>query len=218
MSASAQMAAALDQLVAEHYYREDFELLAAVRAWASGLDEAGRSALRDLIARRVQEQPTIVEAVLCQAIAVPEAAPALAAWLARETEASLLSRALLQALRAAGGPEAYRAVERFVESEQEWEALQVLAELDFPRAWPRVREALRRDSQRDLVLHILQARRRQIGWDAFRAELAAGCAAEPALVGPLRRVLLAKGVGYNPFPPAEVERLLADLGQGETSS
>lgn len=212
MRAREQLTAELQDLVASHYYREDFELAASARAWHDQLPADDSAQLRAIVLERLTREPTLVELYLVQAMRLAEAAPALVAWLDREQAATPVSRALMAALPAGAGDAAYRAVERFVDSDQEWEALRALGRLDFPRTRSRLLSAARRDSHLDLALHMLHDRRKELGWPAFAAETRAWfTTCPPADRSRLQRVLQAKSDSFHPFPAAERAELLAWL-------
>lgn len=101
---------------------------------------------------------------------------------------------------------------RFVDSDQENEALRALARIDFARALPHFISALRRDPQRDLCLHILHDRAKCVGLPALAAELRQ-LVVQPApeLGGRLALALRAKRAPFNPFAEADLAILLAAL-------
>lgn len=212
MKSRAQIADELVALVQRHYYSEDFELLSAARAYHEQLDPAEREALRDVVAGRLLQEGTLVDVLLCSALEIPEAAPRLASLLLREESASQMSRALIQALQHYGGDEAYRAVERFLDSEQESEALRALAAIDFVRALPHLARLLDQEHHLDTCLHILYERRKRVGLPRLLHELQAASALQPRLLRDrLRRSLRAKTGEYNPFSEADLRALEAIL-------
>jgi len=186
-------------------------MTSAIRAWHAGMDDHDRSLLCSIIIERLDQSPSLVEVCLVQALGIREASGRLIQLLNRERSASLMSRALIRALQDAGGVEAYPAIERFVESDQEWEALMALARLDFTRALPKVIRAIRRDSHLDLGLQIFHERCKAIGWDAFCSEFRTWMAwADPELRVRLFKVFTAKPDPYHPFP-ADQRRVLMRL-------
>ena len=212
MRSAQDIARELEDLIQEHYYREDFELLSAVRAYRANLAGEEVDALREVVLRRIVHDSSIVDILLCSVVEVPAAAPLLAARLAREDVPSQTTRALLTALQQYRGDEVFAAVARFVDSDQENEALRALARIDFARALPHFISALRRDQQLDLCLHILHDRGKLVGLPALAAELRQlVLQPAPELGVRLARALRAKRAPFNPFPEADLAVLLAAL-------
>lgn len=212
MKTEGQIAQDLVDLVGAHYYSEDFELLALVRAYRDGLDEVERERLCGVVLRRMLDEGSLVDILLCSLVHAPSAGSLLAARLDRETEPSQLTRALISALQHYEGDDVFRALARFVDSDQEREATQALARVDFPRAAPYVIRALRQDQHLDLCLHILRDRSLAKGLAALAADLAALAALDPAaLPARLALALRSKRDRYNPFAEEEIVFLLAAL-------
>lgn len=203
----------LRELEVAHYYSEDFEWLSAVRAYDEGLDSAERECFRQVVLQRLLDEGSMTDILLCSVVEVPSAAPVLAAKLDRESVPSQLTRALITALQRYRGEDVFRAVARFVDSDQENEALRALAWIDFPRALPFVARALQKTHQQDLVLQILRDRSRTVGLDALLLELRAFAAGWPdaAFAGALCRAIRGKDDPYHPFPADERYRLLSQL-------
>ena len=202
----------LSELIQAHSYSEDFELLSSVRAYQEGLSLAGRDELRAVVLRRLSGEGSMVDILLCSVVDVPSAGPILAGRLDQETVPSQLTRALMTALAACPGDASFRAVERFVDSDQEGEALAALARIDFSRALPYVARALDRAHFLGPVLHLLHARAKVVGVPALAEELRASTARLPAAFPDgIRRSLGAKSAAYNPFSEAERARLLDAL-------
>lgn len=212
MKTQEHIARELDELIQDHYYREDFELVASVRAYQEGLGPAERETLRAVVLRRLLDEGSMVDIILCAVVEVPSAAPVLALKLDRESVPSQLTRALITALQGYHGEEVFRAVERFVDSDQEGEALAALARIDFVRALPYLARALECDHHLGPILHILHARSRKVGVAALVLELQSGAARLPAgFRAGLRRALAAKQDDYNPFSGQELNRLRQEL-------
>lgn len=202
----------LQELVARHYYSEDFELLSAVRVYRDGLAPAERDDLGAVALDRLFREGSIVDVLVCSVLDLPSAAPVLAARLDREHAPSQMSRALIVALQGHSGDDAFRAVERFLDSEQEHEALQALARIDFRRAAPYLLRALHDDHRLDLCLHILHDRRKRVGLDALGRDLRALAGPHPAhFRARVARALHAKEGPFNPFSDDERRDLLAAL-------
>ena len=198
----------LTDLIQAHYYSEDFELMSSVRAYQEHLTLDERNELKAVVLRRLLEEGSLVDIVLCAVVPVPSAGPVLAMKLDRESVPSQLTRALITALQGYPGEEAYRAVERFLDSDQEGEALAALARLDFNRTLPHVARALDREHFLGPVLHLLHGRAKEVGVPALGLELhAAGSRLPAGFVRRLECVFEAKAPPYNPFSPPELERL-----------
>lgn len=202
----------LERIITDHYYREDFELLSAVRAYRDALPLPERDELAAVVLQRLLREDSIVDVLLCAVVEVPSAAPLLAAKLDRESVPSQTTRALLMALQHYRGDAVFAAVERFVDSDQEHEALQALARVDFRRSAPYVVRALRRDAQLDLCLHILHDRLKAVGRAALAEDLRALAAhAGEGLGGRVERALRAKPAPFNPMAEEDIIFLLAAL-------
>lgn len=212
MRTSLQVDRELRELVAAHYYSEEFELLAAARAYQQQLREEERDLLRAVVLRRLFDDGSLVDVLLCSVVHVPSAAPVLAARLDREAAPSQLTRALIAALQEYRGDDVFRAVERFLDSEQEFEAMRAVARIDFIRFLPYLARALRRPHQRDLCLHILYDRSKEVGLAALAAELRGLAGREPGeFRAHLEAALTAKAGPYNPFAPEAIAILLGGL-------
>ena len=213
MRSREEIADDLDRIITAHYDREDFELLSAVRAYRDALPPPERDELGAVVLQRLLREDSIVDVLLCAVVEVPAAAPLLAAKLDRETVPSQTTRALLTALQHYRGDAVYAAVERFVDSDQEHEALQALARVDFRRAAPHMARALRRDAQLDLCLHILHDRLKAAGRAALADDLRALAAYAGAGLGArVARALRAKPAPFNPLTEEDIVFLLAVLG------
>ena len=164
MKTSEQIARELADLIQRNYYSEDFHLLSEVRAYADALSPDDRDILRNVVAGRLADSQSIVDVILCTVVRAPELVPALVRMLDHQTNTSQLSRALMQALQQYGGNEAFHAVERFLDSDQETEALAVMARIDFARALPFVFRCLRKDHFLDVSLQILFERKKSGGF------------------------------------------------------
>jgi hypothetical protein len=202
----------LEALIQAHYYSEDFELISAVRAYQDRLTLEERDELKGVVVSRLLAEGSMVDVVLCSVVQVPPAGPLLAAKLDRESVPSQLTRALMASLQLYPGDEAYRAVERFLDSDQEGEALAALARLDFNRTLPHLARALDREHFLGPILHILHARAKDVGVPALGLELVSARARLPAgFSAGLARVFAAKSGAYNPFSVAELDRLRGAL-------
>ncbi|MFH0907400.1 MAG: hypothetical protein V1929_01375 [bacterium] len=209
---SEQIARELADLIQHNYYDEDFQLLSEVRAYAASLSTDDREILRQVVAGRLADSQSIVDVMLCTVVHAPELVPSLVRMLDRQTNTSQLTRALMLALQRYGGSESFHAVERFLDSDQETEALAVLARIDFQRALPFVFRCLRKDHFLDACLQILFERKKAIGFHDLVDELRTCTALGSASVRErLRLSLTVKKDEYNPFTADEVRTLLAAI-------
>ena len=213
MKSREQIGDELARLEAANYYSEDFEWLSAVRAYRDGLADGEVAHLQAVVLQRLLAEGSMTDILLCSLVEVPSAAPVLAAKLDRESVPSQLTRALITALQGYRGDDVFRAVARFVDSDQENEALRALARIDFARAMPFVARALQKLHQRDLVLHILHDRAKQVGVASLLLELRAFAAGwnDPGLASVIRLALTGKPEPYNPFTPDELNQLTNGL-------
>lgn len=206
------LARALMELVQAHYYSEDFELASAVRAFQEGLAPPERDELKGVVLQRLIGEGSMVDILLCSVVPVASAGPVLARLLNQESVPSQLTRTLIVALQMYTGDEAYRAVERFVDSDQEGEALAALARMDFPRTLHYLARALERPSALGPILHIFHARAKEVGVPALALELKTEGQRYPATFREgVARALVAKPERFNPFTPVELERLQREL-------
>jgi len=213
MKSREQIAGELARLEAANYYSEDFEWLSAVRAYRDGLSHEELAELRSVVLQRLLAEGSMTDILLCSLVEAPSAAPVPAAKLDRESVPSQLTRALITALQGYRGDDVFRAVARFVDSDQENEALRALARIDFARALPFIARALQKKHQRDLVLHILHDRAKQVGVASLLMELRAFSAGwnDPGLPALIRLALAGKAEPYNPFTPDALKQLMDGL-------
>lgn len=213
MKSAEQIAVDLRALESACYYSEDFHWLSSVRVYRDGLFEEERALFRQVVFQRLLLDGSITDVLLCSIDDIPGATPLLAERLNRESSSSQLTRALMEALRRCTGDEAFCAVERFVDSDQEQEALRVLAEIHFARALPYIERASQRPDHRDLVLHILYDRSRVVGLEALIGELRAFMATrnDAELASRLCHALQNKSTPYNPFSEENLRRLMVAL-------
>lgn len=166
--------------------------------------------MADVVMQRLLRDGSMTDILLCSVVVAPGAGSVLAAKLDRENVPSQLTRALIAALEHYRGDDVFRAVARFVDSDQENEALRALARIDFHRALPFVARALQKEHQADLVLHILHDRAKAgVGMEILALELRAFAAGwnDPDLVPRILRALRCKSEPFNPFSPDELNRL-----------
>lgn len=213
MKTAEQIRADLEEMESAHYYSEDFQWLSAVRAYRDELGGEEVALFRRVVLRRLLMDGSMTDILLCSVDDIPGASSVLAAKLDRESMPSQHARALITALQRYRGDDVFRAVARFVDSDQENEALRVLASIDFPRAFSTVVRALQKEHQRDLMLHILHDRSRVVGLETLLDELRAFAvkSSDPDLAEKLCHSLRGKVEPYNPFSEKEVRRLAEGL-------
>lgn len=205
----------LDAIVECNYYSEEWELQAAVRAWIDHLDPVEQASFARAFLRRLTADPSMVNISLASVLPYPGVDEPLAAELARQPEPNQHTRALIAALRSCQGSDtAFRAVERFVDSSQEMEALRALAAIDFARTRPHFRQALSRDDLLECCLHLFADRRREHGIDTLSADLRAIAGAPPDWIVPRLDLLLhrIKTEAAHPLPPQDRATLSALFG------
>ncbi|MCS6771082.1 MAG: hypothetical protein NZ740_03545 [Kiritimatiellae bacterium] len=214
MRTKEQIADELTRLEEANYYSEDFEWLSSVRAYRDSLCPEEQNLLAEIVASRLLREGSMTDVLMCSIIHVPSAGSVLAAKLDREVVPSQLTRALITALQHYRGDDVFRAVARFVDSDQENEALRALAKIDFHRALPYIARAARVEHQRDLVLHILHDRFKERGrLQELALELRAFAAGwqDPDFLGSIVRLLRCKPELYNPFREEEICFLESEL-------
>jgi hypothetical protein len=203
---------ALDDLVRRNYYSEDYELRWKIVHWVESLSHAEEEHYRQVALRRLIDDPSILSVLFCSAARIPEAVPVMVSLLNEKSETDMLTRAVFASLARYGQPSAFSAVERFLDSEQEIEALQCLAQLHFRRALFFVLRAAKRKHLRDACLHILHQRKKNAGMDGLIADLAEHAAStRRSVLRPVRHIVQCKQPPYHPFAEEEIERLLAGL-------
>lgn len=212
MNKARSVAQELADLVQAHYYSEDFELVSAVRHFHDSLEVVRQAELRGEILRKLWSDGTLVEVLLCGALGIREATPALEAMLDRETQATQLSRALIEALGRLGDRSVFPSLERFLDSDQEREALMAMASVDFPRAAPHLFRRLSDASFADTWLHVLAERKMRTGVTAAAVELRNVAGAQASSLAPgVEAILRSRPPSYNPFREDEVECFLRAL-------
>lgn len=206
------IAADLETLVQGHYYSEDFELLSSFRAYASGLADGEKEILTRVAFERLAGEGSMVNILLCSVVQVPEAVPVLAERLSREPNSNQVTRCLIAALSTYRSDEAYTAVERFLDSDQELEAVQALARIDFVRALPRIVRLMPREHARGMLLHLFHARMKEAGLDRLIGDLRQSSATRSAdFRDNMAATLRCKQGGYNPFSEQDIAAMLAGM-------
>lgn len=208
MDEEARIERDLDDLARRHYYSEDYEVAAALEAYVEGLSPIEVDCLHRRIRARLADDPSLLHAIYAATLRVEGAECLLAEALDRETQVSQRSRVLMQALARFPCDRAYRAIERFVDSDQEIDALQILARMDFPRTLPLLRRALEVEHLRPVCLHAFRDRARDAGLVQLIEDLrkAAGPDRE-AFRRSVDCCLDAKSGAYHPLAPQEVRAI-----------
>ena len=199
----------MEALLLQNYYGEDFEVVSLFRGYVDGLSEAERVLMQEVVARRLVMTGSIVDILLCGVLPVAGAGPILVNLLNAESRTSQVTRMLIQVLRQYPGEEAYRAVERFLDSDQEVEALPALAAMDFGRTLPALVRNLRKPHFQGVLLHCLYDRCKASSLDQLIGELrqyATACAVN--FGSDLEAVLRSKEGRYNPFTPEQITALV----------
>ncbi len=212
MKSAPEITHEIDQIIHAHYYSEDFELIASLRAYIEGLMPGEKETVRGIVLKRVLEDGSLVDILLCSVIDVPSAVPALAGKLDREPVSNQMTRGLIAALRNYQVADAYTAVERFVDSDQEMEAIEALADMDFRRTIPLIVRLMRKEHYHGNILHILHRRMKKTGADALVGELRESSATRSdRFRNDLALVLDSKKPPYNPFTGAEIRHMLSGI-------
>jgi len=199
----------LDGLIQAHYYSEDYALEWAAKHYYDTLQGDEQQAFEAVLIRRIRSNPELSEVSLCVRLALPAV---LAGLLDEESESSSISRAVLTALTHHPDARAFEAVERFIDSEQEGEALMCLARMDFRRALPYLRRLMQKDNAHNFCLHALHDRAQAVERAVWLDDLDELVAPDPAMLSAhVRKVLKSTEGPYNPFSAellrAAMERL-----------
>lgn len=209
-----QIATDLDGIIQRHYYSEDFELSSSLRAYIDGLDARELNLYEQVALGRLMRDGSMVDIMLCTAVRIPSACPILAEKLNREPMSNQLTRVLITALQRYDSDEAYRAVERFLDSDQEAEALQALASIDFCRTIPMLSRLLAKEHLHGVILHIVFERFRAVGMETLIRELQASSATRsPAFHRSFESALTSKKDPYNPFSPGQIRHMIESLNR-----
>lgn len=210
MQTKDELNAAVERIVQAHYYDEDFQLLSSFQAFVSGLDNAEKDALAELAFERVVRDGSLVDIILCSVVDVPSAVPVLAEKLSREPQTNQITRTLIAVLGRYATDDAYVAIEPFLDSDQEMEALQSLARIDFIRTLPALVRRMKKDHYAGVILQILSYRIKAAGLARVIDDLRQSSATQSAGFGALlRKILRSKDAAYNPLTAAEVDAIIA---------
>ncbi|HMP89352.1 MAG TPA: hypothetical protein PJ991_04075 [Kiritimatiellia bacterium] len=209
MKSTEQIAQELNKLIEAHYYSEDFELLSSIRAFADSMCEGDKDTLAGIVMKRLMDEGSIVDILLCSVLSIPSAVSILAGRLSNENVPNQITRALISALRKYKNDTAYTAVERFVDSEQEMEALQALAEIDFVRTLPLMSRLMQKEHYHGIVLHILHLRMKEVGIDQLIRDITlTSISTSTSFKDSLVKSLNSKKEPYNPFRESEILRII----------
>lgn len=205
----------IEEIIQAHYYSEDYDLEWSIRNYRDQLSADEQSLFDDLLVKRLTDDPSIVHITFCARITDPRFVPLLCDLLDKETAISQRSRALIAALRHYRHPEVFRAVERFVDSDQEREAITCLAAVDFDRFRPYFIRAMNKDHLRDTCLHILHAHKKRIGLHPLSDLLREWTKTYAAMSADRLGVVLdCKQGEYNPFSIDEIKALKKGIAKG----
>ena len=206
------IASDINAIVQSHYYSEDFELVSSIRAYADRLSRDESDILEQVVLQRLMHDGSIVDVLLCSVIKVPSAVPILARRLQEEDTSNQITRTLISALRTYSNDEAYTAVERFIDSDQEMETLQALAQIDFVRTLPVMARLMQKDHYQGVVLHIVYDRMKTVGMDQLIGELTSSTVTTSAnFRESLAKSLKSKKEPYNPFSEPEIMRIISHV-------
>lgn len=209
--------AAIDGLARRMYYSEEHEIHWAARELLESVPPEDLSRFRDTFLQRLQEDPSVGNIFFAGSFGFPEAAPMVADQLRAEEEVSHLTRTMMYVLAIIGrnnpAARAYEAIEPYLDSTQEQEALQFLAQLDFERSLPHLRAALRVDDHLKNCLHIFHARRRASDLETLCANIKMLVGTDSELQYRFKLTLTIQQDPYNPFNQDERNTLLQLLDE-----
>lgn len=202
----------IEEIIRRNYYNEGHELTWGLKSYEESLSRGERDLLKRVVLERLTADPSNVNVLLVSCWHMPEAVPVLRAALDDEPRASQLSRTLMHVLQRYSDEGACRAVERFLDSEQETEALTFLARMDFVRAAPRLKQALKKERLSDVCLHILAERWKVAGLHQLIEDVRVHVTGDSDFFRrQVHRVLQAKQGDYNPFTEEDISHILAGL-------
>ncbi len=207
-----QIAEEVRALTHEYYYREDYELEWAAKAYVDSLAEEEKHEFDAIMTERLTASPGLDDVALCARTGRMALSSYLVAQLEKEKTTSSVSRALLSVLTRQPAQEAFVAVERFLDSDQEGEALECLARIDFERALPYLRRAVQQDHLHNHCLHAMHMYMQEKGMDALVIALRTLMDPEPArLSAHVRKIIYSKQGDFNPFSEQDLLALTKDL-------
>jgi hypothetical protein len=206
---SVDIEADVERLIAAHYYSEEHELEWASKQYYGELDEAGKQAFEGVMMRRLTGAAGLADVSVCSRLGAASLTAPLAALLNRQADAGAISRAVLVALMRQPDEQAYEAVERFLDSELEGEALQVLTRMNFRRALPHLRWAIQKEHLHNFCLHAMHDEMKHVGMEALLESVKLLVEPDRSMLSEHMKKILGSKVGdFNPFTESE----LAELG------
>ena len=212
MRSTQEIEQALDELITEHYYSDDFMLTGVMRSFTECLPARERVIFCDVLLERLAREPTILNVLLCSSLDIPDIVPELTELLNEQAETSQLTRAILSVLKHYKDDAAYRAIERFLDSDQEDDALAALAKIDFVRSIPHLIRMLNRGYIINRCLHIFYERKKEVGLEGLIYELRTYAVANDAeRIHRIGQVFASKTGDYNPFSQDEIATILIAL-------
>lgn len=212
MKSDGEIEAELERLLLQHYYSEEFELQAAVTAWRMDCDPEEQAGLDRIFHRRFLSDPSLVHISLARCFSGADLEALLVEQLNFQSDGGQKARMLLVALRPYRSPQAAEAVERFLDSSLEMEALHALAEVDWSCATKHLPRLLRKDGMVETCLHVLHEHRKRVGWAMFLADVRPLAGPDPAWMAQRFASMFAiKTPDKIPFTPAEQKEILNAL-------
>lgn len=209
MKSAGEITIDIENIVHAHYYSEDFELVSSLRAYVDSLLPGERENARQVVLKRLLDEGSMVDILLCSVIDVPSAVPVLAGKLDREPVSNQVTRSLITALRMYQTADAYNAVERFVDSDQEMEAIDALADIDFRRTIPLLVRTMKKEHFHGNILHMLHRQAKRGGLDGLIGALRDSSAIRTArFKNDLQQLLASKKEPYNPFTETDIRHIL----------
>lgn len=203
---------AIDDLAKRMYYSEEHEIHWAARELLESVPPEDLPRFQETFLKRLQEDPSVGNIFFAGSFGFPEAAPLIAELLRDEKEVSNLTRTMMYVLAIIGrdnpAARAYEAIEPYLDSTQEQEALQFLTRLDFERSLPHLRAALRVDDHLKNCLHIFHAQRREFDFETLCSNITMLVGTDPDLHHRFKLTLTIQQDPYNPFTQDERIQLL----------
>jgi len=205
---------ALDQLAKENYYSEEYEYRWAAKTFFTELADVERPAFKQAFLKRLSDDPNQANVMLAGEFEVPECIPILVKELNRYEQPNQETWILMAVIAKYPDAVGFQALERFIDSAQEAEAIDFLSQMDFLRALPHLRRALTVDHLLDRCLHIFAERKKKTSIEQLVDELALILKADNPgyLRSRFRHCFMIKQEPYNPFSEEELDHLLGVLG------
>jgi hypothetical protein len=202
----------LDSFFEKNYYSEDFELQAGIQVWRDRLSGLDLEGFDQAILDRLSDDPSILNITICTRLELPSAIPLLVNLLNKEVETSQRSRSIMSALQNYSEEAVFTAIERFMDSSQEREALRILSLINYKRAKPYLFPAMFREGYEDECLHILHSAVKKHGLADVISELKEWGAEKPSRFRKrLKKILRSKPSSYNPFSGEEIRQILGSF-------